>query len=72
MLLTATFINKPNEIIIESMAVPPYDISGRGTPTIGIKPDIIAVLTITYKKRFIDTPMDSILPKVFLLLKLIK
>ena len=56
-------MSKPNEIITDNIAVPPYDISGSGTPTTGIRPVIIEALENTYKKKFKETPTDKILPK---------
>ena len=45
-----------NPIIIESIDEPPYDIIGRGAPTIGNNPTTIDILTNTYKKRADEKP----------------
>ncbi len=39
-----TFINSPKPSITVTIAVPPYDTSGNGTPTTGISPITIAML----------------------------
>ena len=41
------FNNNPNDIITDNIAVPPYDIRGKGMPTIGINPETIAVFRTT-------------------------
>ena len=45
-----------NPIIIDSIDEPPYDIIGKGAPTIGSNPRTIAILTNTYKKRADEKP----------------
>ena len=42
-------IPSPNMIAI--IDEPPYDIIGKGDPTIGSKPKTIIMLTATYKKK---------------------
>ena len=37
--------------MIAIMEEPPYDIIGKGEPTIGSSPNTIIILTITYKKK---------------------
>ena len=57
-----TFINKPNDIIVDTKTEPPYESKGRGTPTIGINPVTIAVLETIYKKILVPTPKAINLP----------
>ena len=45
-----------NPIIIESIDDPPYDIIGRGAPTMGSNPNTIDILTATYTKKDIAKP----------------
>ena len=40
---------KPN--IIDIIEDPPYDMIGKGAPTIGSKPNTIAIFTKTYKNK---------------------
>ena len=42
-----TFISRPNPSITVTIALPPYEISGSGTPTTGMRPITIAVLMNT-------------------------
>ena len=41
----------PSPSIIAIMEEPPYDIIGKGEPTIGNKPNTIIIFTATYKKK---------------------
>tara|TARA_B110000967_G_C18656155_1_gene445859 strand:- start:68 stop:217 length:150 start_codon:yes stop_codon:yes gene_type:complete len=41
----------PNPNIIAIIEEPPYDIIGKGEPTIGSKPSTIIILTTTYIKN---------------------
>ena len=45
------FSNKPKDIITASIAVPPYEIRGKGIPTTGIKPVTIDIFNNTYKNE---------------------
>ena len=47
-------ILRPN--IIDNKEDPPYDIIGNGAPTIGSKPNTIAILTKTYRKIAVAKP----------------
>ena len=40
-------ITNANPIMVASMDDPPYDIIGKGEPTIGSKPNTIDILTLT-------------------------
>ena len=60
------------DIIIASITEPPYDINGSGIPTTGIKPETIAMFIITYINKFVPTPIDNSLPKMWFDLILIK
>jgi len=42
-------IPRPNMIAI--IEEPPYDMMGKGDPTIGSRPRTIIILTATYKKK---------------------
>jgi hypothetical protein len=44
-------ITMPNPNIIAIIEEPPYDIIGKGEPTIGSKPSTIIILTTTYIKN---------------------
>ena len=61
---------RPN--IIESIDDPPYDIIGKGAPTIGNKPNTIDILTVTYMKNDAAKPKQYNLAKLFLELSPIK
>ena len=41
----------PSPSMIAIIEDPPYDIIGKGDPTIGSKPNTIIILTATYKKK---------------------
>ena len=41
----------PRPNIIANIEDPPYDIIGKGAPTIGKRPRTIPILTITYTKN---------------------
>ena len=41
----------PNPSIIDIIEDPPYDMIGKGAPTIGSKPNTIAIFTKTYKNN---------------------
>ena len=49
-------INSPTPIPSVIKAVPPYEISGSGTPTTGISPMTMAILMKTYRKNVTVTP----------------
>ena len=51
LLCTLALITMPKPIIIAIIEDPPYDIIGRGEPTIGNKPNTIIMLTTTYMKK---------------------
>ena len=59
-----TFNNSPKEIMIDSIAVPPYEIKGKGMPTTGIKPVTIAIFNITYINILQATPKHIIRPNI--------
>ena len=52
--------------MIESIEEPPYDIIGKGAPTIGSKPNTIATFTNTYKKIAEAKPKQYSLEKKLL------
>ena len=56
--------NKPKLNNIVTIAVPPYDIRGNGTPTTGIKPITIEIFMNMYKKNVEVIPIPNILPKL--------
>ena len=41
----------PSPSIIDIIEEPPYDIIGRGAPTIGSKPKTMPIFTATYVKK---------------------
>tara|TARA_Y100000590_G_C15159727_1_gene803087 strand:- start:11 stop:211 length:201 start_codon:yes stop_codon:yes gene_type:complete len=53
-------------IIIASIEEPPYDIIGKGAPTIGSKPRTMDMLTATYIKKADAKPKQYNLAKLFL------
>ena len=57
-------MDKPS--IIANIEEPPYDIIGRGAPTIGSKPKTIDMLTITYTKKAAAKPKQYNFAKLFL------
>lgn len=57
-------MDKPS--IIANIEEPPYDIIGRGAPTIGSKPKTIDILTITYTKKAAAKPKQYNFAKSFL------
>ena len=59
-----TLSKNPKEIIIDSIAVPPYEIKGKGIPTTGIKPVTIAIFNTTYINILEGTPKHIIRPKI--------
>lgn len=60
----STFSNSPKETMIDSMAVPPYEIKGKGMPTTGNKPVTIAIFNITYINILQETPKHIIRPNI--------
>ena len=58
------FSNKPKDIITASIAVPPYEIRGKGIPTTGIKPVTIDIFNNTYKNILHAIPRLKTLPKI--------
>ena len=54
----------PKDIIVTNMALPPYETKGKGTPTTGINPITIDILTIKYKKILVVKPAIVNLVKV--------
>ena len=56
----------PNPNIIDIIDEPPYDIIGRGAPTIGNKPNTIAIFTKTYKNNAVEKPKQNNLEKKLL------
>ena len=56
----------PNPNIIDIIEDPPYDIIGKGAPTIGSKPNTIAILTKTYKNNAEEKPKQNNLEKKLL------
>ena len=65
------FNNNPIDIITDNIAVPPYDISGKGIPTTGINPVTIDIFNNTYKNKFEAIPKLKTLPKKWIDLILI-
>ena len=55
---------KPKDSITDNIAVPPYDINGKGIPTTGIRPVTINIFNKTYKNRLDAIPKQIILPKI--------
>tara|TARA_X000000368_G_C22799472_1_gene609635 strand:- start:125 stop:289 length:165 start_codon:yes stop_codon:yes gene_type:complete len=45
--------------IIDIIEDPPYDIIGRGAPTMGSKPNTIAIFTKTYKNIADEKPKQN-------------
>ena len=54
--------NNPMLSIKVIMAVPPYDINGKGTPTTGKSPMTIAMLMNTYKNKVVVIPIATNFP----------
>jgi len=52
--------------IIDSIEDPPYDIIGKGAPTIGSKPTTIAMFTKIYKNKAEEKPKQNNLEKKLL------
>ena len=50
-LYTLQDIATPSPNIIANIDDPPYDIIGKGAPTIGIRPNTMPMLTTTYRKK---------------------
>ena len=59
-----TLSNNPKETMIDSIAVPPYEIKGKGMPTTGIKPVTIAIFNTTYINTLLATPKHIIRPNI--------
>ena len=57
---------KPKLANKTSIADPPYDINGKGTPTTGARPTTIAMFTAKYRKKFIVNPAVNSEPNLFL------
>ena len=57
-------VTRPNAIIDVSIAVPPYDMIGIGTPTTGNSPVTMPILIAIYTKKLNETPKHNNLPKV--------
>ncbi len=57
-------ILKPN--IIDNIEDPPYDIIGRGAPTIGNKPRTIDIFTNTQRNKAVEKPKQNNLEKKLL------
>tara|TARA_B100001559_G_C16092423_1_gene435491 strand:+ start:274 stop:486 length:213 start_codon:yes stop_codon:yes gene_type:complete len=56
--------SKPKLNKIVTIAVPPYEIRGKGTPTTGIKPITIDILIKIYRKKVEVIPIPKNLPKL--------
>ena len=52
--------------IIDSIEDPPYDIIGKGAPTIGSKPNTIEMFTKIYKNKAEEKPKQNNLEKKLL------
>ena len=61
-LFTQTFKTSPKPNINVNIAEPPYEISGKGTPTTGSIPITIEIFTKTYKKNVTIIPMANNFP----------
>ena len=59
-------IPRPN--IMANIEEPPYDMIGRGEPTIGSRPNTIIILTDTYKKKAVAKLKQYNLPKLLLVM----
>ena len=56
----------PNPSIIDIIEDPPYDMIGKGAPTIGSKPNTIAIFTKIYKNNAVAKPKQNNLEKKLL------
>ena len=58
----------PRPSMIAIIDEPPYDIMGKGDPTIGSRPRTIIIFTATYKKKAVAKLQQYNLPKLLLVI----
>ena len=72
-LLISKFSKMAKQAKFESKNVPPYEIKGRGLPTTGIKPEVMArLINIWKKKRQVIPPAISLIKWLSLLAAMLK